>query len=192
MILELFTGTTMKFNISRKRFSAEGALEDNVKTLVIHIKPGWKEGTKISFVNEADEDYNLIPGDIIFIIKERSIFGDEVDSAERAAIKNKALNMFLQYNDPASSLFNQSDNTFLKYKSLLYSRGEGNNLIYTIPITLLSSLTGGEFKIFTLDNRIISMTLNQVISPYFQKVIQCNRLFFIIYHYFLTHFFIIL
>lgn len=37
----------------------------------IPIKAGFKEGTKITFEKEGDEYPNIIPGDVIFVIKEK-------------------------------------------------------------------------------------------------------------------------
>lgn len=68
---ELYNGCTKKFNITRKRFNSNGELEDEAKSLTISVKPGWKKGTKVSFVNEGDEGTNIIPADLIFIIQER-------------------------------------------------------------------------------------------------------------------------
>jgi len=44
---------------------------DEAKTLSILVKPGWKKGTKISFVNEGDEGPGLIASDIEFIVQEK-------------------------------------------------------------------------------------------------------------------------
>eukprot|EP01037_Dinobryon_pediforme_P019054 gene19054-19405_t len=68
---ELYNGCSKKFNITRKRFDSSGELVDVSKTLVINIKPGWKKGTKVSFVNEGDEAPNTIPPDLVFIIQEK-------------------------------------------------------------------------------------------------------------------------
>lgn len=54
---ELYTGTTKNFKISRK-IVRNGRLEPISDILNINIKPGWKEGTKITY------------DDITFIIKE--------------------------------------------------------------------------------------------------------------------------
>ncbi len=35
----------------------------------INIKPGWKNGTKITFEREGDEHPGLIPADITFVIQ---------------------------------------------------------------------------------------------------------------------------
>lgn len=68
---ELYNGCTKKFNITRKRFNSDGELQDEAKSLVIKVKPGWKKGTKVSFVNEGDEGHNAIPADLIFVIEEK-------------------------------------------------------------------------------------------------------------------------
>eukprot|EP01040_Poterioochromonas_malhamensis_P002720 gene2721-2897_t len=68
---ELYNGCIKKFNITRKRYSKEGNLLDDTKSFVIHVKPGWKKGTKVTFVNEGDEGPNIIPADIIFVIQEK-------------------------------------------------------------------------------------------------------------------------
>lgn len=69
---ELYNGCSKKFNITRKRFDPSGELVDVSKTLVINIKPGWKKGTKVSFVNEGDEAPNTIPPDLVFVIQEKA------------------------------------------------------------------------------------------------------------------------
>lgn len=39
--------------------------------LTIEIKPGWKKGTKITFPKKGNEQPNVIPADIVFIIDEK-------------------------------------------------------------------------------------------------------------------------
>jgi len=39
--------------------------------LTIAIKPGWKKGTKITFIEKGNEQKNVIPSDLIFIIDEK-------------------------------------------------------------------------------------------------------------------------
>lgn len=68
---ELYNGCSKKFNITRKRYNKSGDLVDDTKTFVIQVKPGWKKGTKVSFVNEGDEGPNVIPADLIFVIQEK-------------------------------------------------------------------------------------------------------------------------
>lgn len=69
---EVATGTTKKMKISRKVLNPDGRttrVED--KLLTIDIKPGWKQGTKITFPREGDQSASTIPADIIFIIKDK-------------------------------------------------------------------------------------------------------------------------
>lgn len=39
--------------------------------LSIEIKPGWKKGTKITFPEKGNEQPNVIPADLVFIIDEK-------------------------------------------------------------------------------------------------------------------------
>ncbi|KAK1336104.1 hypothetical protein QTO34_003904 [Cnephaeus nilssonii] len=41
------------------------------KILTIDVKPGWRQGTRITFEKEGDQGPNIIPADIIFIVKEK-------------------------------------------------------------------------------------------------------------------------
>ncbi|KAL7983122.1 hypothetical protein Chor_010464 [Crotalus horridus] len=41
------------------------------KILTIDVQPGWKPRTKITFKEEGDQGPNIIPADIIFIVKEK-------------------------------------------------------------------------------------------------------------------------
>ncbi|UJR21990.1 hypothetical protein I4U23_025058 [Adineta vaga] len=69
---EVSNGTTKKMKISRKVLNPDGRttrVED--KVLTIDIKPGWKQGTKITFPREGDQSPSTIPADIIFIIKDK-------------------------------------------------------------------------------------------------------------------------
>jgi len=68
---ELFNGCTKKLQVTRKRYTAEGELVDESKVLVITVKPGWKKGTKITFPSEGDEGPNIIPADLVFLLKEK-------------------------------------------------------------------------------------------------------------------------
>ncbi len=66
---ELFHGKKKTFNITRSVLKNRTIVSEKVKK-VIKIEPGWKDGTKITFQEEADRLPNQIPGDIIFTIKE--------------------------------------------------------------------------------------------------------------------------
>ncbi|CAF2612730.1 unnamed protein product [Rotaria sp. Silwood2] len=69
---EIATGATKKMKISRRVLNPDNRtthIED--KVLTIDIKPGWKQGTKITFPREGDQSQTTIPADIIFIIKDK-------------------------------------------------------------------------------------------------------------------------
>lgn len=51
--------------------SIPGELEDDTKTLVVSVKPGWKAGTKITFPSEGDEGPKGLPADLVFVVKEK-------------------------------------------------------------------------------------------------------------------------
>lgn len=69
---EVATGTTKKMKISRKVFNPDNrTIRPEEKVLVIDIKPGWKQGTKITFPREGDQSPTTIPADIIFIVKDK-------------------------------------------------------------------------------------------------------------------------
>ena len=62
---EIFNGTTKKMRITRRQLNGSTASVD--KEIV--VKPGWKDGTKITFENEGDESPNVIPADIVFTVQ---------------------------------------------------------------------------------------------------------------------------
>ncbi|XP_026578950.1 dnaJ homolog subfamily B member 13 [Pseudonaja textilis] len=69
---DLFFGCTKKIKISRRVMNEDGhASTIKDKILTIDVQPGWKPGTKITFKEEGDQGPNIIPADIIFIVKEK-------------------------------------------------------------------------------------------------------------------------
>lgn len=70
---ELFHGCTKKMKISRRVMNEDGhtsGIRD--KILTIHVRPGWKAGTRITFPQEGDQGPNNIPADIVFIVQDKS------------------------------------------------------------------------------------------------------------------------
>jgi DnaJ-class molecular chaperone len=70
-LTELYNGCTKSFNVKRKRFNGDKVLVDDEKILTINIKPGWKQGTKITFPAEGDESVDSTTPDIVFVIQEK-------------------------------------------------------------------------------------------------------------------------
>ncbi|XP_064412912.1 dnaJ homolog subfamily B member 13 isoform X1 [Latimeria chalumnae] len=69
---DLFHGCTKKIKISRRVMNEDGHTSNiKDKILTIDVKPGWKQGTKLSFTEEGDQGPNNIPADITFIVKEK-------------------------------------------------------------------------------------------------------------------------
>lgn len=50
---------------------ASGNTTQAAKILTIDVKPGWKEGTKITFEREGDEAPGVVPADLIFVLRQR-------------------------------------------------------------------------------------------------------------------------
>jgi len=71
---EISQGTIRKLKVTRQRYQSDlNRTEKDEKLLEIPVKPGWKEGTKITFENEGDEcDQYTIAGDIVFIIRDKA------------------------------------------------------------------------------------------------------------------------
>ena len=70
-IEELFYGCTKKQHIKKLVLNTNGTCSMQEKVITIDIQPGWKEGTKIEFLEEGDQFPHRIPADIIFIIKQK-------------------------------------------------------------------------------------------------------------------------
>lgn len=68
---DIATGCTKKMKISRRVVQPDGTTKKEDKVLTIHVKPGWKAGTKITFQKEGDQGRNKVPADIVFIIRDK-------------------------------------------------------------------------------------------------------------------------
>ncbi|KAL2473653.1 DNAJ heat shock family protein [Forsythia ovata] len=76
---ELYKGTTKRMKISREIADASGKTLPVEEILTIDIKPGWKKGTKITFPEKGNEQPNVVPADLVFIVDEKphSVFTRE-------------------------------------------------------------------------------------------------------------------
>ncbi|KAI0508141.1 hypothetical protein KFK09_014275 [Dendrobium nobile] len=68
---ELCIGSTKKMKISRNVFNDNGQVIPVSEILKIDVRPGWKKGTKITFPDKGNEEPNLLPADLVFIIDEK-------------------------------------------------------------------------------------------------------------------------
>lgn len=74
---ELYAGKVRKLKVTRTRWKSKTESYREEKLVEINVKPGWKDGTKITFNGEGDQDaFNALPGDLCFVIqtKEHSRF----------------------------------------------------------------------------------------------------------------------
>lgn len=67
---DLYNGVTKKMKISRK-VHAGNKVRNETEILSIDVKPGWKEGTKITFNNKGDVNPGTEPADMVFVIKQK-------------------------------------------------------------------------------------------------------------------------
>jgi len=68
---DLYKGCTKKMKVTKTIMDTSGKSMQVEKILTINIKPGWKDGTKITFEREGDERPGEVPADLIFILKEQ-------------------------------------------------------------------------------------------------------------------------
>ncbi|GMJ05613.1 hypothetical protein HRI_004230500 [Hibiscus trionum] len=68
---ELCFSAVKKINIVKDVISEEGIIVSQEDTLTINIKPGWTNGTKVTFEGKGDEKPGYLPADIVFSIQEQ-------------------------------------------------------------------------------------------------------------------------
>ncbi|KAL1187954.1 DnaJ -like protein [Cardamine amara subsp. amara] len=69
---DLYKGVKKKMRLSRNVYDATGRMRVVEEILPIDIKPGWKKGTKLTFLKKGNEEPGIIPADIIFVVEEKS------------------------------------------------------------------------------------------------------------------------
>ena len=93
---DLSIGCSKKLKINKQVVCPDGTTRREAKILTVDIKPGWKEGTKITFPEEGDQVLGHTPADIIFTIKQKphSLFtreGDDLKYIKRISLKEALL-----------------------------------------------------------------------------------------------------
>lgn len=68
---DLYKGITKKLKITRTVHESNGTARDESKVVTIDVKPGWKDGTKVTFEGEGDVYPDRRPADIVFVIREK-------------------------------------------------------------------------------------------------------------------------
>uniref|UniRef100_A0A7S0SR92 J domain-containing protein n=1 Tax=Chromulina nebulosa TaxID=96789 RepID=A0A7S0SR92_9STRA len=66
---DIYTGVLKRMRITKKILDASGVSTQVTVDKEIQVKPGWKDGTKITFEREGDESPGIIPADIIFTLQ---------------------------------------------------------------------------------------------------------------------------
>lgn len=68
---ELYKGTAKRRKVTRQIIdSASGNAMKREETLEIPVKPGWKEGTKITFAGKGDEQPGRPAQDLVFVVQQ--------------------------------------------------------------------------------------------------------------------------
>ena len=68
-LAELYNSAVKRMKITRKRIGVSTLPYDDSHTVEIHLKPWWKDGTKVTYEGEGDEDAAHAPGDIVFVLR---------------------------------------------------------------------------------------------------------------------------
>ncbi|EZG45539.1 chaperone DnaJ [Gregarina niphandrodes] len=67
---DVYKGATKRMKVNRARFTTQGIRRDEDTILNIDVKPGWKDGTKITFNGEGQQDSpHQKPGNLIFLLR---------------------------------------------------------------------------------------------------------------------------
>jgi DnaJ-class molecular chaperone len=67
---DLYKGTIKKMKVTKTIMDPSGKSMPVEKILTIQVRPGWKEGTKVTFEKEGDERPGQVPADLVFVLKE--------------------------------------------------------------------------------------------------------------------------
>lgn len=123
---ELYKGCKRKVKVVRNVPDEFGKLKCEEEILKIHIQPGWKKGTKVTFPGKGNYLPGSGPSDVIFVVNERP--------------------------------------------HAIFKR-DGKDLIMTEKISLLEALVGKTLNITTLDGRHITVELDDIVTPGYEKVV---------------------
>lgn len=150
---EVFSGCTKKMKISRKRLNPDGhTVHSEDKILMVDIKRGWKEGTKITFPREGDETATNIPADVVFVVKDKPhpvFIRDGSDIIYPAKI----------------SLRDVSECLKCPIKFTSESASSSHDLVFCF----LQALCGCTVNAPTLDGRTITVSSRDIVKPGMKK-----------------------
>ena len=97
----VYRGATKKLKIGRNILTPSGESQHSEETVEINIKPGWKEGTKVSFKEKGEQRPGRIPADVVFMIKDKpdEVFtrdGSNIRYRQKLSLKEALLGKELQ------------------------------------------------------------------------------------------------
>jgi len=69
---QLYTGCTKKVTIQRSIVDRDGYRVEMAKVFEVQIKPGWAAGMAVTYERQGDEYPGMIPGDVVFVLEEKS------------------------------------------------------------------------------------------------------------------------
>ena len=69
---DLFHGTTKSLKITQRKINpATNGYTEVPEVITLNIKPGWKEGTKVTYEGRGNESPGVPPADVVFVIKQK-------------------------------------------------------------------------------------------------------------------------
>nr|XP_018892918.1 dnaJ homolog subfamily B member 13 isoform X2 [Gorilla gorilla gorilla] len=162
---DLFFGCTKKIKISRRVLNEDGyssTIKD--KILTIDVKPGWRQGTRITFEKEGDQ-----------------VRGEEADSDEdMETSRGRNLAKVTRPTSPCHLLASPAQGPNIIPADIIFIvkeklhprfRRENDNLFFVNPIPLGKALTCCTVEVRTLDDRLLNIPINDIVHPkYFKKV----------------------
>ncbi|KAL3845516.1 hypothetical protein ACJIZ3_002919 [Penstemon smallii] len=124
---ELCFGCTKKIKIARDAITENGLVIKEDEVLTIKVKPGWSNGTKITFEGMGNETPGMDPADVIFVVSEK--------------------------------------------RHPLFIREGDDDLELGVEIPLVEALTGCTLSVPLLGGQPMSLTIDDIIYPGFQKIV---------------------
>ena len=93
---QVYRGATKKLKIGRNVLAPSGQSHYTEEVVEINIKPGWKEGTKITLKEKGEQRPGRIPADIVFVIKDKphEVFtrdGSDIRYKQKLSLKEALL-----------------------------------------------------------------------------------------------------
>ena len=69
---DMYKGITKKLKVTTKQQTSRGGpINQNEQIIEVAIKPGWKDGTKITYEGKGDHFYGQEPADLIFVVRQK-------------------------------------------------------------------------------------------------------------------------